>query len=150
MKTNKYFFSAMGFLTGTLFGISIILFLSFSNAPSGAAPAAQNGAISTTVAHDYFNGYLLGAVPYTQVIKGFTIDKSQLTAMNSILGENSALTGFRIYFGKDNSGNKVGIVVGVDNSGRDAVKNSIYGTSAANLSPCPPICDVASPITLGN
>ena len=71
----------------------------------------------------------------------------QLVAMNSLAKENSALTGFRIYYGKDNNARKIGIVVGVDNMGKDAVKNTIFNTDAPVSSPCPPICDTSSPIS---
>ena len=89
---------------------------------------------------------MTGAAPFNQVIKGFTVDKPQLDAMNSIAKENQDLTGFRIYFGKDNNGKKIGIVVGVDSSGKDALKNTIFSTDSPISSPCPPICDVSSPI----
>ncbi|MEI7662176.1 MAG: hypothetical protein WCK34_08260 [Bacteroidota bacterium] len=150
MKTNKYFFSVMGFITGTVFGISVFLFLSFTNGP--AAPAQGSGvvAITSADAHTCFTKYLSGAVSYNQVIKGINIDRTQLEAMNSISGENPALPGFRIYFGKDNTGRSVAIVVGVDSMGKDAVKNTIFNTDAPKFSPCPPICDVSSPIIFGN
>jgi hypothetical protein len=146
MKTNKYFFPFMGFITGMVFGISIIGFLSFSSGP--ASPPQGNGiiAITTTEAHGFINKYLSEATSLNQVIKGFTIDKSQLDAMNAIAKANADLTSFRIYMGKDNSSRKIGIVVGVDNAGKDAVKNGIYNTMGSKLSPCPPICDATSPI----
>ena len=148
MKTNKYIFSVLGFLTGMVLGISTIGLLAFSNGPSASAPSGGMIPISSAVAHSYFNNYLSTATPFNQVIQGFTIDKAQLDAMNSIARENAALTGFRIYMGKDGSSKKIGIVVGIDNTGRDAVTNSIYNTEALIFSPCPPICDVSSPITL--
>ena len=40
------------------------------------------------------------------------------------------------------------VVAGVDMNGNDAVKNTIFGTDAPKLGPCPPICDVSSPIIL--
>jgi hypothetical protein len=148
MKTNKYFFTAMGFLTGTIFGITVFVFLSFTSGP--AAPGAAMVSITPTQAHSYFSNYLSSAVTFNQVIKGFTIDKAQLEAMNSISGENPGLTAFRIYFGKDNNARNIAIVVGVDLNGKDAVKNTVFTTDSQKVSPCPPICDVSSPITLGN
>ena len=146
MKTNKFFFTALVFLTGLVSGISIISLMSFTSTP--AMPSAGLAPVTSAVAHSYFNNYLSGATSFNQVIKGFTIDKAQLNAMNSIATENPALSGFRIYMGKDNSSNKVGIVVGVDNAGNDAVGNTIYSTDTQSLSPCPPVCDVNSPIIL--
>ena len=149
MKTKKYFFSAIGFLTGTVFGISIFVFLSFTNGPVSPLPAAGLVPITSADAHTCFGSYMSGAVSYNQVMKGFTIGKAQLDAMNAIAAENTALTGFRIYFGKDINARNIGIVVGVDNTGADAVKNSIFSTDGAKPGPCPPICDVASAITQG-
>jgi hypothetical protein len=146
MKTNKYFFTALGFLTGLVLGISIIGSLAFTYGPGSSASGSSIVPITATDAHLYFGKYLSGAVSLNQVIKGFTIDKSQLEAMNSIAKENADLTGFRIYMGKDNTSRKIGIVVGVDAAGNDAVKNTIFSTDAPKLSPCPPICDISSPI----
>ena len=146
MKINKYFFTGLGFITGTVFGISVIGLLSFTSAPVAPVPASGNNAVTSAVAHAYFSNYMADATPLNQVVRGFTVDKTQVDAMNSISSENPGLTSFRIYLGKDNGGNKVGIVVGVDNAGRDAVGNSIFSTDAPRTSPCPPICDVASPI----
>jgi hypothetical protein len=148
MKTNKYIFTALGFATGLVSGISIIALLSFANAPVTPPPAGGNVPVSAAVAHTYLTNYLSGAASFNQVIKGFTVDKAQLDAMNSIARENSLLTGFRIYLGKDNNSKKIGIVVGVDNTGKDAVKNTIFNTDSQNLSPCPPVCDVTSPIII--
>ncbi|MEI7895525.1 MAG: hypothetical protein WCJ26_00710 [bacterium] len=146
MKTKKYFFTALVFLTGMVSGISIIGFMSFTSAPAMPSPGITP--LTSAVAHSYFNNYLSGATAYNQVIKGFTIDKAQLSAMNSIAAENASLTGFRIYMGKDNNSNRIGIVVGIDNAGNDAVGNTIYSTDTQSLSPCPPVCDVNSPIIL--
>ena len=150
MKTNKYIFSVMGFLTGTVFGISIICFMSFTNSQASPGQASSLISITTTQAHTYFTNYMANAVPYNQVIKGLNIDKAALTAMNSISVENPALAGFRIYFGKDGNGKNIGIVVGVDGSGLDDVKSSVINTDSPKTSPCPPICDVNSPIIFGN
>jgi hypothetical protein len=146
MKTNKCFVPALGFFAGLVVGISIIGLLAFTNAPVRPAPGAGIIVITVAEAHGFVNNYLKDAAPINQVVKGFTIDKAQLAAMKSLSEENPALTGFRIYFGKDNSAKRVGIVVGVDNAGKDAVTGSILNTESQNLSPCPPVCDVNSPI----
>jgi hypothetical protein len=150
MKTNKYIFTIAGFLTGMVFGVSVIGLLAFTNGPSSSAPSGGITAITPALANSYVGNYLSRAVSLNQVVKGFTIDKVQLDAMNNIARENTDLTGFRIYLGKDNNANNLGIVVGVDNMGMDAVKNSIFVTASQRLSPCPPICDVSSPIILNN
>ena len=149
MKINKYFFTSIGFITGIVLGISIFGLLSFTSGPATPAPGSGIIAITPAQANSFFKSYMSGAASFNNVIKGFTVDKAQLEAMNTISRENPNLTGFRIYFGRDNNARKVGIVVGVDNTGMDAVKNSIFDTDSPISSPCPPICDVSSPITLG-
>jgi len=145
MIANKYIFPAISFGSGLTMGIILIGLMSFKPAPSSAG-GTQPAPVSVQEAHNYFNQYMAGATAYNQVMKGFTIDRAQLDAMNMISRENPELSGFRIYMGKDNTSAKLGIVVGIDNMGKDAVKNTIFSTAAQNLSPCPPICDVSSPI----
>ena len=146
MKTQKFFYPVLGFLTGIVFSFSMVGLLAFTNGPATPAPTGPIPITSST-AHSYVINYLSDATSVNLVIKGFTIDLAQLEAMNSIAKENPALTGFRIYYGKDSNAKKVGIVVGVDNTGKDAVKNTIFNTDSPVSSPCPPICDTSSPIS---
>jgi len=147
MKTNKYFFTAVGFLTGLTLGISILVFSAFTNGPGPSVPGSGVSPVTATDANKFFKNYFAGAASFNQVIKGFTIDRTQLDAMNRIVQENANLAGFRIYFGTDNNARKVALVVGVDNNGIDAVNNTIYNTDSHLTNPCPPICDVSSTIT---
>ena len=147
MKTNKYFFSAIGFLTGLIMGISILVFSAFTNGPKPSVTGSGVSPVTATDANKFVKNYLAGAANFNQVIKGFTIDRTQLDAMNKIIQENTGLTGFRIYFGTDNNSHKIALVVGVDNNGNDAVNNTIYNTDSHLTNPCPPICDVNSTIT---
>ena len=145
MKTNKYFFIVIGFLSVIIVGISMIGLLAFTSA---ATPASDGvSPITATDANRYFKNYMANSTATNQVIKGFTVDKSQLDAMNRIAQENPNLTGFRVYFGFDSNSRKIAIVVGVDNSGKDAVTTTIYNTASQNTNPCPPICDITSTIT---
>ena len=144
MKTNKYFLTFVGFLTGSICGISLISILSFTNAPGN--PAVVNTPMTSVDANTFVKNYVASAVANNQVIKGISLDRSQLDAMNSLTRENQALAGFRIYLGKDGSGSKIGIVVGVDGNGKDATGNTIYNTAAQVLNVCPPVCDLSSPI----
>ena len=139
---------ALVFFTGLVSGIAIISLMAFTSEPAAPAPGGGISPLTSADAHTFVTNYLSAAVPFNQVIKGFTIDKSQLDAMNAISRENAALTGFRVYLGKDNSAKTVGIVVGIDDTGKDAIKNTIFSTESRSLSPCPPICDVSSPIIL--
>ena len=145
MKKNNLFLTAIGFLSGIVLTISVMGLLAFSSEP--VPPVSGTGIIPITAAdaNMYFKNYMTGATSVNQVIKGFTLDKKQLEAMNNIAKENPALPGFRIYMGRDNNANLVSVVVGVDSKGLDAVKNSIYNTYAPG-NPCPPVCDVQSPI----
>jgi hypothetical protein len=146
MKTNKYFLAACGFLAGMVIGVSVIGLMSFRSAPESPAPEGEIVPISAETAQTLLKNFTSDSKLNTLGIKGFTIDKSQLEAMNSLAKENPDLAGFRVYMGVDASRKMVGIVVGVDNSGKDALKSSIFSTDAAKLSPCPPICDTTSPI----
>ena len=148
MKTNKYFLTIAGFLSGLAAGISVIGFLAFTNAPAASAPGSTMVPVTSAEAHGLLNNFLAEALPLNQVVKGFSIDKSQLDAMNALAKENPTLTSYRIYLGKTSDARPVGIVVGIDNTGKDAVKNTIFSTDCKNLSPCPPICDATSPIIL--
>jgi hypothetical protein len=145
MKTNKYFLTAIGFFSGMILTISFMGLFAFSSGPGSSAPGGGNVPVSATVANGYFKNYMAGAVSFNQVIKGFTVDKNQLEAMNTIAKENTTLQSFRIYMGKDNKTAPVSIVVGIDSRGMDAVNNTIYSTNSPG-NPCPPVCDVASPI----
>lgn len=145
MKTNKYILTAAGFFSGIALTVSIMALYSFTGAPEPAGPPTGIIPVSATVANAYYKNYMAGAVSVNQVVKGFTVDKSQVDAMNSIARENPVLTKFRIYMGKDNNGRLVSIVVGVDGRGLDAVGNTIYNTDAPG-NPCPPVCDAESPI----
>jgi hypothetical protein len=148
MKTNKFFFIALVFITGMVAGISTIGLMAFTSAPAAPAPGGAIVPISSAVANTYFKNYMSGATPFNQVIKGFMVDKAQLDAMNNLFKENPTLSGFRIYFGKDSDAKKVGIVIGVDASGKDMLKNTIFSTDSPISSPCPPICDSSSPIIM--
>jgi hypothetical protein len=147
MKMNKYAFTALGFVSGIVSGITIFALVAFTSTPPAPPTGGPISAISAATANQYFNNYISGATTYNNVLKGFTLDKSNLDAMNNIFQQNSALAGFRIYFGKDNNSNNVAIVVGVTTSGTDAVNNSIYSFSTQNTNACPPVCDNTSSIT---
>ena len=147
MASRNILFTAATFVAGLFVGLSALAFMSFTSAPA-KAPAGSLVQITATDAHTFFMKYMASATPLNQVVKGFTLDRSQLDAMDALARENTELAGFRIYMGLDNSGKKIGIVVGVDITGKDALKNSIFNTDSKNLSPCPLICDVTSPIIL--
>lgn len=146
MNTRKYFYIVIGFATGAIFSLSLLGLFAFTSGPN--MPGAPAGLVKITKdqAQTFVNNYLTDAAPIAEPVKGFTLQRAQLDAMNKLVQENSALTGFRIYLGKDANAAGVGIVVGLDKSGSDALSGSIYSTDGSGVSPCPPICDATSPI----
>lgn len=146
MNISTYFSGTRGFLAGIIFGLTVVGIYSFSvpagNPGSGATP------VTVAEAHAQFLANKATAVPFNQVLTGFTLDKIQVEAMNNILRENASVSGFRVYLGKDKAGQRTAVVVGVDNSGHDAVSNTIYSTMSLNCNACPPVCDFSSPITV--
>ena len=136
--TNRY----LPFLSGTLFGVLILgvfLMISGSRPPE---PSAPSGSLSLSTAKSYFHQYLSGSPLRIDTLKGIGIDLDQLNAMKSIMAGNSRLKGCRIYFGLDNSSNRVGIIVGIDNQGHDDL--TTISLTTRSYDPCPPICDATT------
>lgn len=146
MKRNQITLMAVTFISGIIIGISAIGLFSFTNAT--AVPAALPGVnkISVQDAKTLFQNYFTTATPMNSAVKGFALNKEQLSALNLLSNENPKLTAFRIYLGKNNTAGNVGIIVGVNSSGLDET-SSIYQAAAGQSGPCPPICDAASTIT---
>jgi len=146
MKNKKILLTALPFLAGAIFGISLLGLLSFTSQPKspGADPVITR--ISVTDAHTYFQNYYKTAASVTSRMKGFIVDKAELTAMNSILGLTPSAEGFRFYFGTDATGTGLLIICGVDSNGSDMTGN-IYSATTKNIGPCPPSCDNGSPIS---
>jgi hypothetical protein len=146
MKKNQITLMALTFISGIVLGVSAIGLFSFTNAENPSAPAAVVTKINVTEANTLFKNYYQSTAPTTNIFKGFALTKEELTALNSLLTENSSLVGFRIYMGKSVTLSTVGIVVGVNSAGKD-VTTSIYQSPAVGSGPCPTICDSSSPIT---
>ena len=145
MKKNRLTLTAVTFVSGIILGISVMALVSFTSAnPSNPALPGVNK-IGLAEAYALFHGYYDNASSTNQVVKGFSISKEQLSAINSLSNENPSLSAFRVYMGYDESAGNVGIVVGVNSTGQD-VTNSIYKASGG-AALCPTICDVASGIT---
>ncbi len=102
--------------------------------------------ITDTEAKTLLTKYISTAVKPTSPVKGVFLDRQQLDAMNKLVQENPAVPGFRVFFGMEVSGAKVGIVVGVNDANQDQVTRSIFKTLSPKTGPCPPVCDQASPI----
>lgn len=145
MKKNKIFITGLTFISGALFGISIIAVYSFaspSQSPTKETP------ISVDSANYYFKQYFTQAETLNKdTIKGFAVNIEQLNTLTSILKTYPDLSGFRIYLGKDTKQNDLRIVVGIDQKGVDVVTaGSIYRTISAGSGPCPKMCDASSPV----
>lgn len=110
-----------------------------------AAPPA-NTAISSETANVFFKNYYNSARSVNSVIKGFSIDMEQYNAMSQIIQQGRSVSGFKIYFGLDNSNSPLGLVVGVNGNGAE-ITTMIMSTSAGTLASCPIACDEASAIT---
>jgi len=145
MKMTKFTFAALTFVSGIVLGISVMGLFSFTS-PNPATAALQGvSKIGVPEAYTLFHGYYDNASSTNQVVKGFSISKEQLSAINYLSNENPSLSAFRVYMGFDETIGNVGIVVGVNSAGQD-VTNSIY-KAPGGAALCPTICDVASGIT---
>jgi hypothetical protein len=147
MKKDQFTIMTLTFISGIVLGVSAIGLFSFSNPVHPPALLPDVSKISVSEANTLFKNYYQSATPTTTVFKGFALNREELTALNNLLTENSSLSGFRIYMGKDVTSASVGIVVGVNSSGKD-VTASIYQSVAVGSGPCPTICDVNSAITV--
>lgn len=145
MKKTKLSLAALTFVAGIVLGISVMGLISFTS-PDPATGALQGvNKIGVPEAYTLFHGYYDNASSTNQIVKGFSISKEQLSAINYLSNENPSLSAFRVYMGFDEREGNVGIVVGVNSTGQD-VTNSIYKASGG-AALCPTICDVASGIT---
>lgn len=143
MENKKITQRRVTFLTGVLSGgllFGLVLLITGSRAPDPQPPA---NAIDVTTAKSYYQKYMANPLQI-EALSGIAIDMDQLSAINSIRTQVPTARGFRIYYGLDNSSNRIGIVVGIDNMGHDITTNIIQTTR--NYDPCPPICDTPSPI----
>jgi hypothetical protein len=147
MKKNKIALATVPFIIGTIFGISVFAVLSFTGANAPVNPPQQVTTISAVDANALVKRYLSTATAPSTPIKGFYIDLQQLNVMNRLAVVHPEMSGFRIYLGKASDDSEVSIVVGVDNKGIDVITNGIYATTSLRPGPCPPFCDVNSPIT---
>jgi hypothetical protein len=144
MKRNQFTLISFTFLAGILLGATTIGLVAFTN-PSPPFPLSPGlNRISLQDATALTRTYSSTASKVNEVVKGFVINKDQLSALNLLASENQSLGSFRIYSGAEANGNMVGVILGVDAQGNDITNGSIYMANGA-ASPCPPICDLNSP-----
>ena len=150
MKKNKIALISVTFILGAVFGISLIAVLSFANPDNPPSPGPIPSIITPADANHYFLNYYAHADSIPGKLKGFTVDRLQLEAMNNLVANDRNLVGFRLYMGKSDIAEKISIVVGLTSVSSDATVGRIYKTESRNSGPCPTLCDVNSPITREN
>lgn len=144
MKRNQFTFISFTFLAGILLGATVIGLVAFTNPASSVPLPLGVNRISLQDATTLARTYTSTAPAFNEVVKGFVINKDQLSALNILANENQSLNSFRIYSGTEANGNMVGLILGVDAQGNDVTNGSIYMANGP-ASPCPPICDLNSP-----
>jgi hypothetical protein len=145
MKTKKLLWMSGMFMAGALAGFFLMGLFSFRSPSNPALPT-----LTVKQANACFKNSNKSGSLNTNAAYGFTLDKADLTAMSNLLTSVPALSGFRIYCGYDTTTNtRIGIIVAIDNTGTSGsdLTNTIYSAPATRLGPCPPVCDVNSPIT---
>jgi hypothetical protein len=142
MEKKKFLRMVLPFIAGAAVGFGVWALYSFTQSQS-IVPGV--GKITVADAHTYAQNYYNAATVPTEKIKGFTIDKGGLSAMNSILAATPTAAGFRIYFGTNASGAGLWIMCGMDPSGADMTAN-IYSSQSGTVGLCPKICDINSPV----
>ena len=129
-------------------GILLISIYSFKSEVPTAVPTPGNSKISVQDANDMFKRYYSTATSTDARFKGFAINRDEFQAIKTLFSQDESLDACRVYLGKDKNNNDVRMVVGVGNRGSDITSGGIYKTLASGSSPCPTICDNASPITM--
>ena len=146
MKSTETKLPFLSFTAGVLFTIILIGIYSFSSEVPGSALPPGNSKISVQDANDMFLRYYNSAPSLNARFKGFSVNREEFQAINTLFSKDGTLTACRVYMGKDVNNNDVRIVVGVNSNGLDVVTGGVYQTQSAGSSPCPTICDMASPI----
>ena len=147
MKSTKQKQSIFTFTSGVLMGILLIGIYSFTMEVPNTTPVPDDQKIDVETANKLFLNYFKSAPSQNKPFIGFAVSRDELKLISSLLTDTS-LKGCRVYMGKDKNNNDVRMVVGVNKTGDDMISKGIYKTTASFSSPCPPVCDAASPITL--
>ncbi len=145
MKMNQFPLLALIFVSGIIISIAALGLLSFTNTNKVPVSNPSFSKISLQEANSLFKGYYNSAHPTDAIVKGYSINRDQLTVLNALPAE---IPGFQDseYMGYDRNSGSVAIVVGVNSAGQD-VTDSIYWSAAIGSGPCPTICDIDSVIT---
>jgi hypothetical protein len=133
----------LGFLSAAI--VSVIMYFVLMGG-SGSSNFTQ---ISVDQAHKYYLNYYTHATTQQDILKGFTFDSGDyFQSVSALYAHNSAISGYRIYMGFDDSGKEVGILVGINSAGDDMTGgHDLILSVSGKMGPCPNICDNNSPIT---
>jgi hypothetical protein len=148
MASSSFLRSGMLLLTGVVAGVIIgVGVISFAQDNSSSSvdifiPVNVKKASSAVI------NYLNDARPVSMVLKSYTISKVQYEAMGKIAENNKGYSGFRIYPGKNLSGEMIGIVIGLNDSGKEDTLHPIFETKFLKTGPCPDYCDEGNTVIL--
>jgi len=149
MKNRRFTQTFLTFAAGVMSGILLIGIYSFTIETPDSTP--QMGSTINPVpvgeAHDMFLRYYNSAQAINERLKGFSVNRDEFSAIQTLFSKDPSLVACRIYLGKDRTQNDVRIVVGVNSNGLDDVSSGVYQTDSGSSDPCPHVCDVASPIS---
>jgi hypothetical protein len=84
----------------------------------------------------------------TGYLRYVTVSKAEFDAMRCIFNQNSSVSDFRIYLGKDASGTIWRYVGGI--SGGTVNQAMLYKAASGYPANCPPLCDLYDPISPAN
>ncbi len=132
------------FRRNLLFVFSIILLVSvyYIGYSSGkSAPPQGTNTVSLADAKRYTQNYQKSN-PYVMngPVNALVIDMAQYNAMTQVLQNTVSTTGFRMYFGRDDSNQPLCIVAGMGETGHD-ITTYLVSTSSNSSGICPPVCD---------
>lgn len=146
MKNSKNTLPFFTFSAGILLGMFLIGIYSFTIESPSPNPIPDNSEITLSDAKNMFNRYYDNATSQKERFKGFAVNKEEFRIMEKLF-KNSDVSACRVYLGKDAGNNDVRIVVGTNSNNMDLIAGGIHQAPASHSSPCPTICDAASPIT---
>lgn len=148
MKPLIHFKTLITFIAGSVTGALLIAFIiAPAQDPTGTS-ADIYSAVNVKNAKIMVQKYLNDAKPSTEPFRSFTITRTQYEAMQQIAAANKDFKGFRIYAGKDNSGNPVGILMGLNAMEKEDTIHPMYSTLAGKSGPCPTYCDQENSVLL--
>jgi hypothetical protein len=142
MKSYTITFNFKHIAYSLTFVIGMMVLLSFTSSTN----EVKEQGISINEAKSLYQANANSPSPFGGNLKAVTISAEMLSALNSVESKVDNPDGYRCYFAKGENGEKMSVIVAVDDNGSDIV-SFITAASADNFDGCPPLCDVASPIT---